>query len=229
MVAALTTAGGAIGLLTGAVLLRLTLAGTYRWYVRDGMGPWLVVAAIVVIALAIATLALSRTHVPDAHGHERGDRAGWLLLAPIAALLLVAPPTLGSFGVGRGAVVDVRAGAPVFRPLPSDAGPTPMTLLEYGQRAFEHDGASFAGASVRLTGFVAGGAPGGFRLARYQISCCAADAAPVVIHVEGVVGDPPSRDAWVTVTGTFHPPAGGEPVLAATSVELISTPEDPYE
>ena len=145
MVAALTAAGGAIGLLTGAVILRLTLAGTYRWYVRAGMGPWLVAAAIVVIALAIATLALSRTHVPDAHGHEPGDRAGWLLLAPIAALLLVAPPTLGSFGVGRGAAVDVRAGAPVFRQLPSDAGPIPMTLLEYGQRAFDSRGSSPAG------------------------------------------------------------------------------------
>jgi len=192
--------------------------GGFRWWVR-----------LLVAGLTLAVLG-AVTFVRALRGREHEEpREGWLVLAPIAALLLVAPPTLGSFGVGRGAAVDVRAGAPVFRQLPSDAGPIPMTLLEYGQRAFENDGASFAGASVRLTGFVAGGAPGGFRLARYQISCCAADAAPVVIHVEGIGGDPPCRDAWVTVTGTFHPPAGGEPVLAATSVELISTPEDPYE
>ncbi len=60
-----------------------------------------------------------------------------------------------------------------------------MTLLEYGQRAFDHEGASFDGAVVQLTGFVVGPQAEGFLLARYQIACCAADAAPVVIRVVG--------------------------------------------
>lgn len=75
-----------------------------------------------------------------------------------------------------------------------------MTLLEFGQRAFDRDGASFSGAAVQLTGFVAGAEDGGFRLARYQIACCAADAAPVVLRVVGIHGAP-ARDQWVTVTG----------------------------
>ena len=66
-----------------------------------------------------------------------------------------------------------------------------MTLLEYGQRAFDHDGASFNGAPVQLTGFVVDGEAGGFRLARYQIACCAADATPVVVRVVGTRGDAP--------------------------------------
>ena len=41
VVAAVTAAGGTISMLVGAVLLRLTLSGTYRRYVRVGMGPWL--------------------------------------------------------------------------------------------------------------------------------------------------------------------------------------------
>jgi hypothetical protein len=70
-------------------------------------------------------------------------RVGWLLLlAPIAALLLVAP-TLGSYGVGRAAAVDITAGAPVFERLQPDGSPATMTLLEFGQRAFERNGASF--------------------------------------------------------------------------------------
>ena len=52
-----------------------------------------------------------------------------------------------------------------------------MTLLEYGQRAYDHNGASFNGGPVRLTGFVAA-TRRRFRLARYQIACCAADAPP---------------------------------------------------
>ena len=104
-----------------------------------------------------------------------------------------------------------------------------MTLLEFGQRAFERGGASFNGAEVELTGFVAETEDGGFELARYQIACCAADATPVVIRITGVFGDVPTQDRWVTVTGVFQP--GGDPVprLAAISVLEIPPPNDPYE
>ena len=229
----MTAAGGLISLLVGTVLLRLTLTGTYGRYVRVGMGPWLTVAGVAVIALGLVTLArtIGRTPTVDAHDHHRGgtgERMGWLLLAPIAALLLVAPPTLGSYGVGRGAEVDIRSGARVFAPLAPGAGPVPMTLLEYGQRAFDHDGASFNGAAVQLTGFVAGPEQGGFRLARYQIACCAADAAPVVLRVVGI-RDAPPRDRWVRVIGVYQPGGGEVPDLAASSVVEIPPPEDPYE
>jgi uncharacterized repeat protein (TIGR03943 family) len=241
----MSAAGGLISLLLGVVMLRLTVTGTYGRYVRVGMGPWLLVAGVAVIVLGAVTLARAlglggaegareADDPHQAHGHVghdahvAGSRMGWLLLAPIAALLLVAPPTLGSYGVGRGAQVDVRAGAPVFRPLAAGPEPVAMTLLEFGQRAFDHDGASFSGVPVRLTGFVAATRDGGgFRLARYQIACCAADAAPVVMRVVGVSAPP--RDQWVTVTGTFQPGGGELPQLAATSVVQIRPPEDPYE
>jgi uncharacterized repeat protein (TIGR03943 family) len=228
-----TPAGGLISLLVGTVLLRLVLTGTYGRYVRLGMGPLLAVAGVAVVVLGLVTLlrALRHPHPPDAHEHHRhggGDRVGWLLLAPIAALLLVAPPTLGSYGVGRGAKVDIRAGGAVLDPLVAGAEPTRMTLLEFGQRAFDRDGASFDGAAVRLTGFVAGAEEGGFRLARYQIACCAADAAPVVVRVVGS-RRVPARDRWVTVTGVFRPGGVEVPELAATNVVEIPAPDDPYE
>lgn len=227
----MSAAGGTISLLVGAVLLRLTVTGTYRRYVRVEMGPWLAIAGLAVVVLGIVTLlrAIRHDRVVDAHGHQPGgDRVGWLLLAPIAALLLVAPPTLGSFGVGRSATIDIRAGAPVFERLPSGA-PVPMSLLEFGQRAFEHEGASFHGTSVRLTGFVADQDPEGFRLARYQIACCAADAVPVVVRVIGVQGGIPPRDQWVTVTGRFEPGDGDVPTLVALALTPIPPPDEPYE
>jgi uncharacterized repeat protein (TIGR03943 family) len=227
-----STAGGTISLLVGAVLLRLTVTGTYRRYVREEMGLWLAIAGVAVVVLGLVTVvrAVRRDRLLDAHGHGRGgDRAGWLLLAPIAALLLVAPPTLGSYGVGRAAAVDIRAGAPVFRRLPADGPPVTMTLLEFGQRAYERSGESFNGASIRLTGFVADQDADGFRLARYQIACCAADAVPVVIRVVGVHGGLPARDRWVTVTGRFEPGEGDVPALAAVTVAVVAPPEEPYE
>jgi uncharacterized repeat protein (TIGR03943 family) len=233
VVVALTVGGGTISLLAGAVLLRLTLTGAYTRYVRVGMGPWLAVAGAVAAALGavIVIRAVRRVPSADGHGHDESGtaRAGWLLLLPIAALLLVAPPPLGSYGVDRGAAVEVRAGAPVFDPLPAGSNPIPMTLLEYAQRVVEHEGASLAGTTVELTGFVAGAEEDGFRLARFQIACCAADAVPVVVRVVGVSGDLPARDAWVMVTGRFEPTGGWPPQLLATSVKSIPTPEEPYE
>jgi len=227
-----TPAGGLISLLVGAVLLRLELTGSYGRYVRVGMGPWLAVTAVAVIVLGLVTLLRTLRHARpvDVHDHHRGggDRMGWLLLAPIAALLLVAPPTLGSYGVGRGSQVDIRSGGAVFDPLARRSEPATMTLLEFGQRALDRDGASFHGAAVQLTGFVAGAEAGGFRLARYQIACCAADAAPVVLRVVGTRGSP-ARDQWVRVTGTFQRGGGEVPELAATSVVEIPAPDDPYE
>jgi uncharacterized repeat protein (TIGR03943 family) len=223
-----TAGGGTISLLIGAVLLRLTLTGTYERYVRVGMAPWLIVPGIAVLLLGGATLVRS-LRARRAHDHDHGVGVGWLLLAPVAALLLVAPPTLGSFGVERGARVDVRAGAPVFTRLPHRTAPVQMTLLEFSQRAFDHRGVSFNGDSVRLTGFVAGSKAGGFELARYQIACCAADAIPVVVHVVGTAGSAPGHDGWVTVTGTFRRVGGEIPEMVATSVAAIPAPEDPYE
>jgi uncharacterized repeat protein (TIGR03943 family) len=228
-----TPAGGLISLLVGAVLLRLVVTGAYGRYVRLGMGPWLAVAGVAVIVLGLVTLLRALRHLQpvdahDHHGRDGEERVGWLLLAPIAALLLVAPPTLGSYGVSRGARVEIRAGDSVLDPLVPGGEPVPMTLLEFGQRAFERDGASFHGAAVQLTGFVAATDAGGFRLARYQIACCAADAAPVVVRVVGARRVPP-RDRWVTVTGSFQPGGGDLPELAATNLVEIPAPDDPYE
>jgi uncharacterized repeat protein (TIGR03943 family) len=234
-VVAVTAAGGTITMLVGAVVLRLSLTDTYERYVRPEMGLWLVIAGFAVIALGLITLVQSIRGVKPAEGHGHDDEhahgvgVGWLLLAPIAALLLVAPPTLGSYGVGRAGAVNVKSGAAIFEPLPRGGPPRPMTLLEYVERSFEHQGASLRAAPVQLTGFVAAPESGGFELARYQIACCAADATPVVIEVVGISGSPPKADQWVTVTGTFEPGGGELPRIRATTVEGIEAPNDPYE
>ncbi|HEY7487555.1 MAG TPA: TIGR03943 family protein [Streptosporangiaceae bacterium] len=220
-------------LLVGALLVRLSIGGAYARYVRVGMGPWLLVAGLLLVALGLAgvirALAAKRP-AADPHGdHEHGERVGWLLLAPVLALLLVTPPALGSYGVDRNASVKVTAGDKTFDPLP--AGRTaPMTLLEFDERAADHHGASMGSTPVRLTGFVARtNDNGGFRLARYQIACCAADAVAAVARVTGAIGDQPARDRWVTVTGTYRRSADGVPELQASSLTEIPPPADPYE
>lgn len=222
-------------MLVGAVVLRLTLTDTYRRYVQPGMGKWLLIAGVLVMAIGAFTLiqSLRNADLEEGHGHDHEDShrvgVGWLLLAPIAALLLVAPPTLGAYGVARAANVNVTEGKSTFERLPKDAPPRAMTLLEYVQRAFDHRGESFNGAQVQLTGFIAEPQQDGFRLARYQIACCAADATPIVVDIVGTSGTPPSKDGWVQVTGTFRPGGNEIPKFAATTVAEVPAPEDPYE
>jgi len=234
--------GGTTLLLVGAMLIRLTVTDAYQRYVRAGMGPWLLIAGVLLAALgAVAVLTALRAGNEDpaenerheGHGHdedhEHGDGVGWLLLVPVLALLLVVPPALGSFGVDRSRVT--AGGGDVFDPLPAATEPREMTLLEFDQRAFDRKGHSMRGAELRLTGFVARPADGnGFRLARYQIACCAADAVAAVARVSGATGAAPTRDAWFTVTGTFRGiGADGVPEFAASAVQQLPAPVDPYE
>jgi len=224
-----TASGGTLTALVGLLTLRLTVDGTFQRYVRAGMHPWLLIAGVALLALGLIALIMSLRSGEERDLDEgHGVGAGWLLLAPVVTLLLVAPPSLGSFGVDRAPPIRITAGKSALKPLDPTSGPVAMTLLEYTERAFDHDGQSMRDATIRLTGFVSADGSGEFDLARYQIACCAADAAAAVVHVVGVASNPP-RDQWVVVTGSYSPGGGDVPVLAATSLQEITAPDDPYE
>jgi uncharacterized repeat protein (TIGR03943 family) len=225
-------AAGTLTALVGLLTMRLTVDGSFQRYVRTSMRPWLLIAGVALLGLGAVALVVSlrTTTRTDGREHEHRIGVGWLLLAPVTALLLVAPPTLGSYGVDRSTAIRVTAGRSSLPPLKPSDEPVEMTLQEFTERSFDHGGASMRGAVISLTGFVADGATAtSFRLARYQISCCAADAAAAVVRVVGFAGAPPPRDQWLTVIGRADPAAGDDPVLTATAIREISAPEDPYE
>jgi len=218
-------------LLVGAMLVKLSIGGAYARYVRAGMGLWILAAGILLAAVGLIGVvrALAGHQHDHDHGHVHNDRIGWLLLAPVLALLLVTPPSLGSFGVSRSNGVSVSSGGKVFPSLTAGRSAT-LTLLEFDERVADHDGASFGGVPVKLTGFVSRTSDGGgFQIARYQIACCAADATAYAVRITGTAGTPPARDQWVTVTGTFQKSADGIPTLRASTLAEIAAPEDPYE
>lgn len=232
-----TDAGACLTAVIGLLLTRLALDGSYRRYVRPGMGPWLAVAGVLLALLGLTMLWRHRQGRQSGHGHRHdahepgGERVAWLLLAPVLALLLIAPGALGAFSLGRtGSVATVRPGGGVFAPLSLGAEPHDMTMIEFDQRAFEGTGgASFNGSTVRLVGFVGPPKDDGFIVARYSIACCAADALAATALVTGWSGPAPARDAWVEVVGHFEPGDEVHPRLAAASVTVVPVPEDPYE
>lgn len=236
-------AGGTAVLLVGVLLVRLVVTDVYQRFVQTAMGPWLLVAGAVLIVLGlVAVVRALRSPVAvavhgvhgvhgdhDGHSHAHGDRVGWLLLIPVLAVLLAPPPALGSYGVDRSGVT-VASGGRTY-PLLAPGGPYPMALREFGERAVDARGSSFAGNPVALTGFVARADDGGgVRLARFQISCCAADAVAAVVRFYGPPGPPPEQDTWLTVVGTYRGVgADGVPEMNAASAVSTPTPLDPYE
>ncbi|WP_033290498.1 TIGR03943 family putative permease subunit [Amycolatopsis jejuensis] len=187
-------------------------------------------------ASSVTRLSTDVTHpATDTHGHHHPARSAWLLVVPVLAVFLVAPPALGADSVTR---TEARlpasaatTSAAAFPPLPAGAV-VPMAMNEVVTRAGWDANGTLNGRTVELSGFVVH-AGGQTLLARLVISCCAADAAPVTVHLKQGADRFPS-DTWLRVTGQVVPGTATEansytPDLVPATVERISAPKDPYE
>ena len=182
-------------------------------------------------------------HGPDA----RAGPAAWLLVLPVLALLLVVPPALGSAALaGSGARTAPTVSAPADEPLPPGDAP-PLGLLDVVSRAAADPHGPVTVREVTVTGFLAPAArtppPGatGLYLARLVISCCAADASAVRLHLadpegllRGVGAGGAEGDRWVVVrgrvvAGTGTPADGHVPTLSVTAWSPVATPDLVYE
>jgi len=162
---------------------------------------------------------------------------GWLLLVPVLVVLVVQPAALGSYAASSRSVVPGGSDGD-FPPLSAPVrGAVPMPMAEFVTRAVRDPGQSLAGVRVRLIGFVAPaeGGDGGWRLTRFVIFCCAADAEALQAVVRGDPA-PRARDQWLEVEGTWQPrpaavddPNPPPPVLNADGVHPIAPPRPPYE
>jgi uncharacterized repeat protein (TIGR03943 family) len=197
-----------------------------------------------VLATAIAdhprdALAATGPHShDDGHGHSHGAaRSAWMLLMPVLAIFLIAPPALGADSVnragGRTVASEQRQDQVIktkFPPLPAGAV-VPMRMADVATRAAWDSTNSLNGRTLELTGFVVHD-PSGVYLARLVITCCAADAMPVkarLVGTEGLVDD-----EWITVTGKVRPDSAVQadnyvPEFDVATVKKIPTPSDPYE
>lgn len=252
-------------LLLGGAILKISIGDAYLLYVKPGLRPWLIVSGVLLVLLAIGSLVddLRRTRVPaaaggapaepaghaahaayaddsdDHRGHAHGgSRVGWLLLLPVLAIFLVAPPALGAYSAERGDSRVAKPESTAFPPLPA-GDPVTVALTDYAARSMWDSGASLQGRTVELVGFVtpaAGelGADGGYYVTRLVMSCCAADASPIRVYVDGDAGTF-AADQWIAVVGTFgtpveDPEAGYRvPVVKASSVDHTDQPAVPYE
>ncbi len=226
----------------GATAVWLWWSGQALNYVRPGLAPYLLAGGLVTILLGLlpplGLLGKQAASVDGHGGHRHTARVGWLLLVPVLVVMVVQPAALGSYAVASRSTVP-GGGDGGFQPLAAPVrGAVPMSMAEFVTRAVRDPDQSLAGVRVRLVGFVAPaeGEEGGYRLTRFVIFCCAADAEALQAVVRGD-HTPRARDQWLEVEGTWlpRPPAAEDdpspppPALRIDAVRPVAPVRPPYE
>ncbi|MBY8860465.1 TIGR03943 family protein [Nocardia sp. CA2R105] len=237
-------------LLIGAAVLKISLDGTFLRYVRPGLQPYLVASGVALLLLAaVAIVRDIRGHdEPRDHADHHPGRPQWPLLAPIAALLIIVPPALGASSVQSGATAAAGIAAPAsgggrvrFAPLPAGPAPT-IRMYDLIDRAAYDSSGELDRRQITVQGFVirteedgsarTDGTHTGFDLARVVITCCAADAQTLRIHLDGAVTPLPD-DTWVSVQGRVVPNSATPqdnmtPTVTVTRMQMIPPPARVY-
>ncbi|MGW5130816.1 TIGR03943 family putative permease subunit [Streptomyces sp. NPDC004135] len=225
-------AQSALLFLLGATLLHAGTTDLYLRYVKEGLRPLVLLAGAVLIATAAATLYYDRRAPAGDHHHE--PRVSWLLTLPVLALILVAPPALGSYSASHtGTALTKPFGFPA---LPAGDGPLRLAVADYAGRAIYDKGRSLRDRDLRITGFVTLDRDGTPYLVRMGLNCCAADAQPVKIALTGDVPPVLRPDTWLEITGRYTPRRTRDPVnngpvpyLEVTASRPVPPPHDPYD
>ncbi|WP_328676800.1 TIGR03943 family protein [Streptomyces sp. NBC_00322] len=239
-------AQAAVLFLVGGAVLHAGFTDLYLRYVKAGLRPLLLVAGIVLIVAAIATVWYEwrrpRATEENQPGREHHDRRGhahreprisWLLVLPLFALILVAPPALGSYSAMRtGTALQKPWG---FSALPA-GDPLPLGVVDYAGRAVYDHGRALADRQIKITGFITLDRNGAPYLTRMVLNCCAADAQPVKIGLTGQIPPVLAPDTWLEVTGTYTAKQAKDPVndgaipfINVSQARPVPAPHNEYE
>jgi uncharacterized repeat protein (TIGR03943 family) len=222
----------------GATAIWLWWSGEVLNYVRPGLAPYLLASGVIVVLLGLLPpLGLLGGQADGHAGHRHRARVGWLLLVPVLVVLVIQPAALGSYAVSSRSATPAGGADDEYPPLAAPVrGAVPMSMAEFVTRALRDPGQSLTGVRVRLVGFVAPAEGGdGYRLTRFTVFCCAADAEAFQVVVRGD-HTPRARDQWLEVEGTWLPrpadvddPTAALPVLDAEVVHPVAPARPPYE
>jgi uncharacterized repeat protein (TIGR03943 family) len=223
--------------LLGGALCKIAWNGDYLRYVKPSLLPFLVAAGLMILALGLISIGRdmrgSRSAPDDDHDHA--GRSPWLLVLPVLAILLVAPPALGADTVIRSAAADAPQQPTIEFP-PLVPGPAPaLRMSDFVTRAVWDKAGTLNGRQVRLVGFIVHGVPGTTHLARLAMACCAADATPVKVRLQSYPGlTALPQDGWFEVRGQLVPGSANAdtrftPTLTVSDLHPVSPPAQPYE
>lgn len=206
-----------VGLFAIAVFY-LALTGKFSAYVNPRFFWLLILAGLVLATAVIGSSALLRL-----------PKIAFILLVPLALIWIAEPGQLGASMARQQSLAPLPAGG-TFPALSPGLNQVGMRELNARSRL---EPESTIGAEVAVMGFaVAEGE--NWRLARFTMSCCAADAVAYfadldLSHWSPGIGQGLKEDKWYTVYATVDDVSTEHPVLSVSRIESADVPGDPYE
>lgn len=227
-------------LLIGMSIVVMVAKGSYLYYVKPALLPWLIAAAVVLIGLAVVSVVRDVRGGGDGGddvdhgGHRHRSWLLWFMVLPIALMVFVVPPPLGAQGATPDTAAANQPARRAFPPLPAGSAPI-VSIPDVVMRAAADSTDSLHGRLITVTGFTLK-YPGSTDLGRVVIVCCAADAQLARIHLSGPalarVAEVP-ENTWLEMEGTIV--AGTStaatnyiPTLTVTSFKHVDKPANTY-
>jgi uncharacterized repeat protein (TIGR03943 family) len=227
-------------LAVGLLALWMGATNAMLKYLKPSMRPWVLLAAVTLIALGVYGLVRGRGEGRDEHGgHEHRLRIAWLLTLPVIVIILFGTEALGVYAAQQASASLPPYSFNLAAFAQSEGGGVPdlqtsdvvngMKSAANRQYLYSHD--------VRLVGFVTAVGKygsGTFVLTHYLIACCAADAYPLELGMVGA-GDVPPEGKWVQVVARverrLHEPPSDfvAAMMTVKSLKRIKAPSSPYE
>ncbi|WP_151549061.1 MULTISPECIES: TIGR03943 family putative permease subunit [Corynebacterium] len=242
-----TVLASTIVVLLSIVLLVLAITGQLNNYVQPFFRPIMILTGLALFGLGVWSLVRVRLDAATAAGEHPVRATSWVLLVPVLLAVLSAPDPLGASMLGSAAVggASTSMGDPqaqraqqlvrvernpdgtiAFPELARD-DVNEITLEDLANRFYFGSKEDLDGVQVRVVGFASEGAEGDWFLGRFKIYCCAADAIPYQVRLEGLAE--PVSDQWYELSGTVDTAADEQwPVLRVEETEPIDQPNRPY-
>ena len=232
----------------GIILAVMAVSGQANNYLQPTFRPWILATGLALLGLALWTLWELAFHLPSASADNPMRPSAWMLLVPLMLATLSAPDPLGAAVMGSTAVGGAAGttsastarqtqqrqmtrvgrnadGTIAYPPLGEDTNE--VTLEELAQRFTFGSKPELEGKTVRVVGFVTPADDGGWRVSRFKIYCCAADAIPYMANIADAPAPP--VDTWVDLVGTVDTRTSPDnPVIHVTQLKTIPQPKIPY-
>ena len=220
---------------SGIVLVAWSTFFVYLWVSGEAVrfiGPrtsWVVPFGAVALGatsiLYLSSALRSRSEPVTA----REALAHFVTVLPIVAVLVVPAPSLGALAASKKTASISLAGGGTLAPPGGSSGPLSFIDVHYAAISdhYAQSAGIAEGTPLRLTGFVTHDPDdaAGFRLTRFYISCCAADAIPYSVHV--ATDRAFENDRWLEIEGVLTETADGFS-LVPERLDEVAPPESPY-
>lgn len=234
----------------GTVMLHTVASGHINRLLNPMFRSYVLIAAVTLFLLSILHLmlyqptALTADKIPATKRLRQIGR--WLvLLLPVIAASILSPSALSSTTLANRTTLGSTAGVTPMPKMsdtsnqnvqaalaadPNQPVPMEVTDLITVSRSPEQI-KTFTGRQVRTIGFFVAQPGQPQKLVRWLMWCCAADAQPVSVELDGNTAGHWKDTQWLEIIGTAQFPSTlGHviPQIDVTSIKPTSEPDEPY-